>query len=270
MRISTSSSLFLATLAISSSSSSLAAPTEQGALEYSSFPSSSRMYSMATTPRRDIIDSDISHGHSAAGGSHSIATGAQHAHDRRQLDPLLNTLSGLLGPAFDPVLKALAPLLKALGLESAVSASSVENNLNAITPDQIASIKQAILGAAVNIGSCAPTSAVHTPHAQYVAMDAMTSDAGSSSANSSWATSASGSSTLAVMAAPHLLLALRSTRPLSVPVPARQPAEHPVPPPPAPVKAAADAPPLLASSSSASASMTGTASSSTAASTASA
>ncbi|KAJ3004605.1 hypothetical protein NUW54_g4737 [Trametes sanguinea] len=59
MRITPSSSLFLATLAISSSSSALAAPTEQQAVERSGFPSSSSIRSAFMAARGDTFDMDV-------------------------------------------------------------------------------------------------------------------------------------------------------------------------------------------------------------------
>ncbi|OJT09583.1 hypothetical protein TRAPUB_13960 [Trametes pubescens] len=130
MRISHSSSLFLATLAISSSSSTLAAPTEPGSLDTTAPPSSSSFRSLAMIGREDGISFN------AGENSHG-----QMGTDRRDLlglGALLDGLGGLpvVGPLLAPIIKALEPILGPLLGKGGAAAEEVAS----LTQDQVTQI----------------------------------------------------------------------------------------------------------------------------------
>ncbi|KAI0368881.1 hypothetical protein BV20DRAFT_1053646 [Pilatotrama ljubarskyi] len=121
MRITPSSSLFLATLAISSSSSSLAAPTEPGSLDMSALSSSSSIRSRVMMGRHDSFD--LKMGEAPPGSLPDTET--HMSMQRRQLESLLPILEGL--PIVGPIVEGLMDkILGILGLQEK-GAAAVES-----------------------------------------------------------------------------------------------------------------------------------------------
>ncbi|EJF67289.1 hypothetical protein DICSQDRAFT_165119 [Dichomitus squalens LYAD-421 SS1] len=144
MRLSTtSSSLFLAALAMSSSSAALAAPTEPDAGEHAMVSStSSSMRSIVMAGRAETADVHV--GDVSFGGTNHVGANAPHVelhHDRRQFESLLPTLEGLpvVGPILTPLMNK---ILAALGLQQkgATGAESVQP----LTAHQMRLVAQAI------------------------------------------------------------------------------------------------------------------------------
>ncbi|OSD00822.1 hypothetical protein PYCCODRAFT_635231 [Trametes coccinea BRFM310] len=126
MRITPSSSFFLATLAISSSSSALAAPTEQQAVERSGFPSSSSIRSAFMATRGDAFDMEV-------GGSNYGSSGPSLHMSTHQTRGVVQTLEGLLpAPVGDVVTGLLNTVCGMLGLQvvQAVGAESLPGPLS--------------------------------------------------------------------------------------------------------------------------------------------
>ncbi|KAI0640089.1 hypothetical protein C8Q77DRAFT_1152992 [Trametes polyzona] len=153
MRISHSSSFFLATLAISSSTSSLAAPTEPGSLDTASFPSSSSMHALAVAGRGEAVSFDIGGPNRPIGNDHrtnaeAFPTAEMHmSHDRRGID-LLGIIRGLplVGDILVPVLQQILDLL-GINIKGGVAIDSVEG----ITQDKAAAIAALLAGAAKSL-----------------------------------------------------------------------------------------------------------------------
>ncbi|CDO73433.1 hypothetical protein BN946_scf185013.g68 [Trametes cinnabarina] len=137
MRITPSSSFFLATLAISSSSSSLAAPTEQQAVERSGFPSSSNVHSGFMAARGDTFDMRV--GGDDDRSSQSMASLHMSTHQERQLESLIPILDGLpvIGGILQPLLEKLMGML-GLQLKAAPGVESVQS----ITQDDLQALLQ--------------------------------------------------------------------------------------------------------------------------------
>ncbi|KAH9849204.1 hypothetical protein C2E23DRAFT_862064 [Lenzites betulinus] len=140
MRISQSSSLFLATLAISSSSSTLAAPTEPGSLDTTGLSSSSSIRSLAMAGRAgDSMSLDFGGPAHQANSATVTDTSIHLSHDRRDLlGPLLSLLDGLpLGLG-----SIIQNILQALGIPGGGDAAieSVSNMGN----EQLAAVKAAL------------------------------------------------------------------------------------------------------------------------------
>ncbi|KAH9837391.1 uncharacterized protein C8Q71DRAFT_757991 [Rhodofomes roseus] len=150
MRLTPSSSLLIATLALSSSSSSLAAPTDSDVNELSS---SSSMHGIHSSSRRDSMNMHVSDG-----GINMNLDQDQPRPDRerhrvyqKRLD-LGAVLSGvpILGPALAPLLPALEPIFAALGLGAA--ANGGPSALLALTPGQVGQVQQAVAQAILSAG----------------------------------------------------------------------------------------------------------------------
>ncbi|KAI0354628.1 hypothetical protein OH77DRAFT_473241 [Trametes cingulata] len=135
MRITPSSSLFLATLAISSSSSSLAAPTEPGSLDMSALSSSSSIRSMVMMGRDESFD--VKMGQAPPGSL--PATDTRMSLQRRQLESLLPILEGLpvVGGILAPLIQK---VLGILGLEQK-GAAAVES---VVDPSQLDALVEAL------------------------------------------------------------------------------------------------------------------------------
>ena len=175
MKISSSSSLFLAaTLAISSSSSTLAAPAEHGPAEFGALSSSSSIRSLALAGRGDDIrfsagGPDIGHYeghfHDEDHGDGALALlYSTHRHSSNCFTgPILNAsihrrgldLMGLLNgiPAVGPILSPLLQqVLDILGLQGKTS-TAAEPVSSAPTPAQLALIIQALSQAHQQVSS---------------------------------------------------------------------------------------------------------------------
>ncbi|KAI0962146.1 hypothetical protein AcV7_001049 [Taiwanofungus camphoratus] len=158
MRLTPSSSLLLATLALSSSSSSLAAPTDgQGLADHDLLSSSS---SGAISARGDSTNLNMGVGDTRIHlGMHSSPEqvarpvhGMHPVHDRRQLEGLLNTIEGL--PLLGPILgNLIQTILAKLGLQQTGGVTA----LDALSPEQIAQVQQAVSQAANSVAAALPS-----------------------------------------------------------------------------------------------------------------
>ncbi|KAI0652525.1 hypothetical protein C8Q79DRAFT_104891 [Trametes meyenii] len=145
MRVSHSSSLFLAALAVSSSTSSFAAPTEPGTLGTSAVSSSSSIRSLAMLGRDDSMMVSVQGPNQHQGGAVVVSdhVAEMHSHHRRQLESLIPTLAGLplVGPILGPLLDK---LLSILGLAKG-GAMAIEGALpSSLTPEQLEQAKVAM------------------------------------------------------------------------------------------------------------------------------
>ncbi|KAI0654463.1 hypothetical protein C8Q70DRAFT_521252 [Cubamyces menziesii] len=197
MRITPSSSFILATLAISSSSSSLAAPTEHNALERSAYPSSSRINSALVAARGDTYSMEFGNADNRHDGtSQSIADVKMSTHDRRQLGALLDVLDGL--PVVGGILNGLLNnVFDLLGLEKK-GAATVESTLSAVTPDQLQKLVGLFSGAAQQIQNATGSVVSGNNHARSVAGDTLESASFSSSSTASNASYTTASSSFSM------------------------------------------------------------------------
>ncbi|KAI0334062.1 hypothetical protein GY45DRAFT_1334534 [Cubamyces sp. BRFM 1775] len=226
MRISHSSSLILATLAISSSSSSLAAPTEHNSLEQSTYPSSSGLHSALMAARGDTYSMQVG-GDRHDGTSQSIANIQMSTHERRQLESLLPLL-GSIPVIGGPLSSLIDGILATLGLQEK-GAAAVESLSSGLTADQTQKIL-ALLGSVTQQIGNATGNAVNgvvggNNRARSDAGDTLgsTSSSGSSTASNASYTSASSSFFMQPSAT--------SVEAMGVPTPPTAPPSLPVAPP---------------------------------------
>ncbi|KAL1951741.1 hypothetical protein VTO73DRAFT_890 [Trametes versicolor] len=242
MRISHSSSLFLATLAISSSSSTLAAPTEPGSLDTTGLPSSSSMRSLAMIGRGEGVSVNV------AENSHGQMSTSLHMTraDRRDLlglGALLDGLGGLpvVGPLLAPIIKALEPILGPLlgkggaAVEEAASLTQDQVTQIAALFAHAANTLHGAAGTAVN-GVVGDVSGAVSPAVRKRYMQASTGSSSASFMSSSFASPApsttESASSIEAMAFP--------TPPASLPIqplPLVKNATLPITPPQVPVSA---------------------------------
>ncbi|KZT73264.1 hypothetical protein DAEQUDRAFT_461549 [Daedalea quercina L-15889] len=149
MRLTPSSSLLIATLALSSSSSSLAAPTDG---DVNGLSTSSSMHGIHA---RDSVTLHVGDGGVNLNTQNTDAQpgpdhGSHNAHDKR-LD-LGAALEGvpILGPALSPLIPMLEPIFNALGLGDGKSGGP--SALLALTPSQVSQVQQAVAQAIISAG----------------------------------------------------------------------------------------------------------------------
>ncbi|PIL31335.1 hypothetical protein GSI_06033 [Ganoderma sinense ZZ0214-1] len=235
MRLSsTSSSLILATLAVSSSSIALAAPTEPGALDESMAHSPSELQIIAMSGRSEQVASGLD----PAPTSESDPIPAVMVEEmlaRRGLTDILAVLGGV--PIVGPVLvKLLGSLVNSLGL----SLDAIQNNAvdaqstPSLTPDQIRAVANVISGAHNNMQAIMAQQGGLNARGQIAEWDAVSSSppAPSSSSNTSSATPSSTSSTPASSGnATSNAGSTAPAAPVTLPVPPNSPVPSAVTPP---------------------------------------
>ncbi|KAI1793072.1 hypothetical protein LXA43DRAFT_278975 [Ganoderma leucocontextum] len=196
MRLSsTTSSLFLATLAVSSSSTALAAPTEPNALDEAIDHSSSNLQLIAMAGRSGQVTANL-------GQTPSDTILATHVQEIIARTDLLETLGGLLGglpvlgPILGPLLQKLASLVNGLGLpiDALQKDGADAQSVSSLTPDQIRTVAQAISDAHTRMqAAMAQDGSLHA-RGQIAQWDAVPSSPPSSSSSSDAASATSSSS----------------------------------------------------------------------------
>ncbi|KAI0673802.1 hypothetical protein C8Q78DRAFT_651373 [Trametes maxima] len=155
MRVSHSSSFFLAALAVSSSTSSLAAPAEPGSLDTNVLSSSTSTHPVAWFGRDDSMTVDV-HGTNHQAESVTFSDHSEMLdHHRRQLESLLPTLEGLpvVGAILEPLINK---LLSALGLVKggALAVEGIQPNAEQVSQLKSA-VEEAIQKMAASVGGIA-------------------------------------------------------------------------------------------------------------------